>query len=177
MTSARLTARVAVFAALIYVLSWGTSYVPNLNLIFFLVFSAGFLWGTPAGMLTGAVGMGLWTAFNPYGPAPLPITVAQIIGASLGGSVGGLFYRLRLYKATGLLSVIWLVFASILCTLLFYLPVSVADAWLFQPFWPRLMAGLAWSSISLISNALIFSLLFHVTLRLYHKERPEFTSV
>ena len=77
-----LVARIALFSALVYVLSWGTSYLPNVNFIFFIVFSAGFLWGAVPGILVGLIGMGLWTAFNPYGPAPAPIMMAQVIGAA-----------------------------------------------------------------------------------------------
>jgi uncharacterized membrane protein len=84
----RLITRIALFSALIYVLSWGTSYFPNLNFIFFIVFVAGFLWGVVPGMLVGLIGMGLWTAFNPYGMAVPPIMLAQMLGASAGGVVG-----------------------------------------------------------------------------------------
>ncbi len=177
MTRARLTARIAVFAALIYVLSWATSYIPNLNLVFFLVFSSGFLWGASAGMLVGAMGMGLWTFFNPYGPAPIPVIIAQIVGASLGGVAGQLFHALQLHTGNKFMQTIWLVLGSIVCTVSFFLPVSLVDAWLFQPFWPRFIAGISWSLISFVSNAIIFSLLFHVTLRLYRSEKSRLSSV
>ena len=37
----RLIARIALFSALIYVLSWGTSFLPSVNLAFFIAFAAG----------------------------------------------------------------------------------------------------------------------------------------
>ena len=89
-----LIARVAVSAALVYVLSWGTSYLPNVNLIFFIVFSAGFLWGAGPGALVGAIGMGLWTAFNPFGPAAAPVMLAQVAGAALSAGVGAAYRRI-----------------------------------------------------------------------------------
>ncbi len=49
-------------------------------------------------------------------------------------------------------------------------PVNGVDAWLYQPFWPRFLGGLPWATISLVSNALIFPLLFGVVTRLYARE-------
>jgi hypothetical protein len=57
-----------------------------------------------------------------------------------------------------------------ICTILYFVPVSAVDAWLFQPFWPRFVTGLAWAVTSLVSNAFIFPLLFPVTLQLYRRE-------
>lgn len=171
MRGPRLLARVALFSALVYVFSWGTSYLPNVNLIFFIVFTAGFVWGGSAGILVGAVGMGLWTAFNPYGPAMLPIMMAQMLGAAASGLVGAAFrsrYERIQHKAKTAL--VELIAAAWLCTLFFYLPVNAVDAWLFQPFWPRFVGGLLWMLITLVSNSLIFPLLFGVTRHLYQKE-------
>ena len=71
--SVRLISRIALFAALFYVLSWGTAFLPNVNLGFLVAFTAGLLWGAVPGMLVGAVGMGIFTMFNPYGPATVPV--------------------------------------------------------------------------------------------------------
>ena len=68
-----LITRIALFSALIYVFSLGTFYLPNINLAFFIAFSAGFLWGKLPGALAGGVGMWLWTSFNPNGPASLSL--------------------------------------------------------------------------------------------------------
>ena len=114
----RLIPRIALFSALIYVLSWGTSYLPNVNLVFFIAFMAGAFWGLIPGVLVGAIGMGLWTTFHP-----------------------------------------------------FYLPVNLVDAWIFRPFWPRFIGGMAWSLISLGSNAIIFPVLFRPVWYMYNRER------
>jgi hypothetical protein len=169
--SPRLLARIALFSALIYVLSWGTSYLPNVSLIFFLVFAAGFVWGAMAGALIGAIGMGIWTSLNPYGPAGLPVMIAQVLGAATGGPVGAVFSRLDWRRKSNLRLVPWLILAAILCTLLYYLPVNVVDAWLYQPFWPRFTVGLLWMLISMGFNALIFPLLFGVIRFLYQREQ------
>ncbi len=169
-TSPRLIARVALFSALIYVLSWGTSYLPNVSLIFFLVFASGFVWGAAAGAATGAIGMGIWTTLNPYGPAGLPVMIAQVLGAASGGPVGALFSRLAWQEMPNRRLIPWLVLAAITCTSLYYLPVNSVDAWLYQPFWPRFTVGLLWMLISMGFNALIFPLLFGVIRFLYQRE-------
>lgn len=164
-----LTTRIALFAALVYVLSWGTSYLPNVNFVFFIVFAAGFLWGAVPGMAVGAVGMGLWTLFNPYGPATLPVMAAQVVGASLSGPIGAWFRQMgwRGVSAHRMVSVL-LVTAAI-CTLLYYLPVGLVDAWVFGPFWPRFLGGAIWAGISLVANMIIFPLLFPAVRYLYHR--------
>jgi len=166
----RLISRIALFSALVYVLSWGTSYFPNLNFVFFIVFTSGFLWGAGPGALVGLVGMGLWTVFNPYGPAPFPIMVAQLVGAASAGPVGSSFVRFPWQAMSERRLVASLVVCAVACTLLFYLPVNLIDSWLFRPFWPRFITGLLWMMISLVSNAIIFPLLFKVTRLLYLRE-------
>lgn len=165
----RLITRIAIFSAIVYVLSWGTSYLPNFNLAFFIIFSTGFIWGLLPGVLVGIIGMGLWTAFNPFGPAMPPVMIAQVLGAAGSGVVGFLFFKLN-WKKNNFLLKLKLSVAAMVCTLFYYLLVSVVDAWLFQPFWPRLISGLPWIGISFVSNILIFPLLFNVTLNLYNRE-------
>ncbi len=167
----KLVARIALFSALVYVLSWATIYLLNVNLIFFIVFSAGFLWGMFPGVVVGLVGMGLWSAFNPYGPAHPYVMAAQMVGAALSGPVGAAFQRINWeHTGSGRLYA-FLVASAVLCTVLFYIPVNLVDAWLIQPFWPRFVSSAVWSLVSLVSNMVIFPLLFGVTRHLYVRER------
>ena len=166
----RLIARIALFSALVYVLSYATVYLPNIGLMFFVVFTAGYVWGLRAGILVGMIGEGLFTTFNPYGPVAFPIALSQIFGAALCGLIGAGARRFGLDAAGKTQMVSMLAILGISCSIVFYLPVSVADAWLWQPFWPRLVAGLPWTAWSLVANAIIFPLLFPVTLHLYRRE-------
>lgn len=169
-TSVRLVTRIGLFSALVYVFSWATIYLPNVSLIFFVVFSAGYLWGKTAGMLVGMIGMGVWTTFNPYGPAHLYIMIAQVVSASFSGFLGSLF---RLTNPHALVSFgfrIKLALSGGLCALLYFLPVMTMDAWLFGPFWVRLIGGLPWVGFSIVANMIIFPLLFGVTRRILHRE-------
>lgn len=169
----RLLTRVALFSALIYVLSWGTSILPNVNLAFFIVFFAGAVWGLIPGVLIGLIGMALWTALNPFGPAMAPIMMAQAGGMALSGLVGFFFARWRYSDTTGWSLTLALTISAVLCTTLFYLPVNVIDAVLFKPFWPRFYASSVWSLISLGSNIVIFPLLFRALRPIYVKERAK----
>jgi hypothetical protein len=166
----QLVARIALFSALVYVLSWGTAYLPNVNFIFFIVFSAGFLWGVVPGVLVGSIGMGLWTLFNPYGPAPVPIMVAQVAGAAGSGIVGAVFRAGDWPRRKKVTLTFHLMMAAVVCTLLFYLPVNTVDSWVFQPFWPRFFSGALWGVISLGFNLVIFPLLFTAARYLYLRE-------
>ena len=169
----RLITRIALFSALIYVFSWALSVYPNVNVVFFIVFSAGFLWGALAGSLVGFIGMGLWTLFNPYGPATLPVMLAQVCGTAACGVLGALFAGIILATPGRVRLALVLIVAATLCTCLYFVPVSLVDAWVFQPFWPRFITGLGWSLLSLVSNVIIFPLLFGITRHLYERERSQ----
>ncbi len=166
----RLLTRIALFAALCYVTSLATLALPNVKLLFFVVFAAGFLWGIVPGMLVGIIGVGLWTFFNPFGPAGLPISLAQMGGGALCGLVGALFFYLPWEKMSRLVLSLLLIAASLTVTLLFFVPVNLLDAWLFGPFWPRFWMSMSWSLFSIGANALIFPLLFPAVKLLYERE-------
>jgi uncharacterized membrane protein len=166
----RLVTRIALFSALAYVMAFATAYLPNISLLYFVIFTAGFVWGPLAGTVVGLVGEGLFTTFNPYGPAPLPVAIAQVGGAVLCGLIGASLRPFGLSTMSVLRRSVVLGFVGLACGLAFFTPVSIVDAWLWQPFWPRLIAGFAWSVWALAANAVIFPLLFPVTLRLYLRE-------
>jgi len=166
----RLITRVALFSALIYILSWATIYLPNVKVIFFIIFSAGFLWGGVAGCLVGTIGMGIWTFFNPLGPAGLPIAFAQILGAGMCGPIGALLKWMPWLRMNRIGFGALLGSAGAICTLLYFIPVNLVDAWVYQPFWPRFISAMPWTAISLVSNMIIFPLLFPATRFLYERE-------
>lgn len=167
----RLMTRIGLFAALVYLFSWVTLALPNISLAFFVAFAAGLLWGVRSGMLVGAFGMALWTMFNPYGPAALPISVAQVVGMSLSGGLGGLLrFAAEWRQWSGRVRSLNAVLLGLASVFLFYLPVNIVDAWLFQPFWPRFIAGAIAASISALFNAIVFPLLFPIIGYLYDRE-------
>lgn len=167
----RLIPRIGLFASLIYILSWATTPLPNVNLIFFIVFSAGYMWGTSAGIITGAIGMGITTFFNPFGPAALPVMIAQVAGTAVSGLIGSFVYQLQIFNRSMISFYGIIILSAILCTVCFFLPVNLIDSWIFQPFWERFYISSVWSLVSVGSNILIFTLLFPALRTFYAKER------
>jgi len=167
----RLITRIALFAALIYMLAWATAPLLNVKLSFFLAFASGFLWGLFPGLLAGGIGQWLWTFFNPYGPATPWVMIAQVAGLAACGALGSAFRRSILRTSTRSTRIITLALAAVSCTLVFFVPVSLVDAWVYQPFWPRLLGGMPFVAISLAANLFIFPLLFGIILHLYERER------
>lgn len=166
----RLIARVGLFAALCYATSLATVYLPNIKVMFLIIFAAGVLWGILPGMAVGAIGCGLWSAFNPFGPAPLPILAAQIAGAALIGLLGGAVGLKRWILSISRLSLALASVAGVVSSLLFFLPVNIVDAYLFGPFWPRFWISMTWSLVAIGSNAVIYPLLFPLIHRIYPAE-------
>jgi hypothetical protein len=167
----RIITRIALFSALGYVFSLTlTVWFPNVNLIFFISFAGGFLWGAWAGMLVGAIGMGLWSVFNPLGPADPFTTAAQIVGMALSGLIGAGYARSGWQTRRIGLQTAWLVALALVCTGVFYLVVGTVDAWIYQPFWPRFVSSMIWALPSVISNGILFPLLFVVIRHLYARE-------
>ncbi len=171
MSRLRLITRIALFSALVYATSWSLVLLPNVKVSFFIIFTAGFVWGGVAGMLVGTVGTGLWSLFNPYGPVAMPIFAAQVIGSAACGLIGGVFRLSGMDRRSDLAVRLAMVVCGILCTVFYYAPVNMVDAWLFQPFWPRLIASMPWTLVALCANAIIFPLLFPAARLLYDKEK------
>jgi len=166
--------RVAVFAALVFVFSYSSAPLYNINPSFFIVFTAGFLWGLWPGIGVGVIGFALWSNFNPFGPAPLPLLISQLVGISFSAIIGVLFSRIITVDGSNWRSAPLLVLAGFLSGLSYHIIVDVVDAWLYQPFWPRLIGGLVFSLITIISNCIIFPLLYPALIFLYEREKERF---
>jgi ECF transporter, substrate-specific component len=168
---ARFAARVALFAALAYILALASVYIPNVSLSFIAVFAGGALFGLKTGISAGGLGMFLWTVFNPYGIAVIPVTIAQIGGMMLVGALGATVAGsmiMRHVQRRGF----W-IFALLGTAggLLYQIIVGTVNAWMFGPFWASLSAGLIFSLATIISNALIFPACYPLIVRLANRER------
>jgi uncharacterized membrane protein len=170
MTKTKQLARVAVFSALVFAFCFLSSFVPNVNPAFFVIFAAGFLWGVWPGVTVGAVGYFIWIIANPYGPSPLPLLLSQIVGIGFSGILGALARRFLKDIRWNFSTAVVMAVCGLLSGLVYHVVVDVVDAWLYQPFWPRLLAGLVFSLITIISNAIIFPLFFPALTFLYEKE-------
>ncbi len=163
--SAKRVAAIGVFAALAYVGSFVLMTIPNATLSILLVFFAGYYLGITGGALTGVVSALLISLFNPYGLAMLPILVAQVFAYMVIGGLGGLFSGRTGFDDYGR-SLIPLALLGLLTALIYQVPVSLADAWLFGPFWARLTMSAGFALITIVSNILFFVLLFPLLAKL-----------
>jgi len=170
MTRLRLLTRVALFSALVYVANFALVWIPNVKLGYFIIFSAGYLWGLKAGLVVGAVGQGMFTMFNPFGPVALPIMFAQILGGAGMGVIGAWWRNYKVHEKGVKTSAVLCALAGVICTIVYFLPVNIADAWLFQPFWPRFVVSASYTVIAIGANAIIFPLLFPAIAYLYRRE-------
>ena len=88
-------AKMGIFIALAIVLKLPILSIPNVEFFTFIVFAAGFLFGLIEGAIVGGVSMSLYTTFNPYGLAPLPIAFSQVFSMILIGLSGGIAFKLN----------------------------------------------------------------------------------
>ena len=163
--------RVAIFAALVFVSSYLTVFLSNIKLAFFIVFSSGLLWGALPGVCVGVVGLFLWSNLNPLGPVPLPLLMAQLIGISFSALIGAAASKLIPPSPPSIRIFLTMALCGFLTGLLYHLPVDIVDAWLIQPFWPRLIGGSVFSLITIISNCIIFPMLYPALLFIYRREK------
>jgi hypothetical protein len=164
-------AKMGVFTALPIVLKIPILQIPNVEFFTFVVFTSGFLLGIIEGGVVGVLSMSIYTVFNPYGLAPIPITVAQVISMFIIGISGGLFFSLKLLRGVVLVTFIWMGLAGLILTLLYDFLTNTGVAIVMGSFLPVMLAAIPFSLTHLISNSIIFILLTPVLLRLAKLER------
>lgn len=160
-----------VLTALPIVLKIPVLQIPNVEFFSFVVFSSGFLLGIIEGGIVGALSMGIYTMFNPYGPPPLPIGVAQILSMIIIGFCGGLFFYLTYKKGMNPVTFIWMGIAGFLLTLVYDLLTNLGVAIVAGEFIPVMFAAIPFALIHLLSNTIIFVLLTPILFRLAKLER------
>ncbi|MFH1313972.1 MAG: hypothetical protein ABIJ00_12210 [Candidatus Eisenbacteria bacterium] len=146
----------AVLIAAAIALGYLLSGVPNVEGMSAVTFLAGCLLGAGAGALVGAVSIALFSVLNPLGPALPHVLAAQVAGMSLVGVSGDLWRRLAAFVprpeilAAGLgalLTVVYGVLAD------YGFAVSMGR---WKDPWPVIIAGIPFSTVHIISNAVIF---------------------
>jgi len=169
--STKKIAKMGVFTALPIVLKIPILQIPNVEFFTFVVFTSGFLLGIIEGGVVGMLSMSIYTVFNPYGLAPLPITVAQVISMFIIGISGGLFFYLELFRGVALATFIWMGLAGLVLTLLYDFLTNSGVAIMMGRFVPVMLAAIPFALTHLISNIIIFVLLTPVLFRLAKLER------
>ncbi|MGB5105168.1 MAG: ECF transporter S component [Candidatus Zixiibacteriota bacterium] len=161
----RTVAAIGLYSALAYAGSFVLMVIPNATLGILMVFFGGYGTGTLAGCLIGAISATLISLFNPYGMAMLPILLAQIGGYSCVGMLGGSLAN-RLNARTSVYYLLSLGLLGVTTALLYQIPVSIVDAWLFGPFRERLVVSASFALITVASNVIFFIVLFPILAKL-----------
>ncbi len=148
------TAAVLIAAAI--ALGYLLAGVPNVEGMSAVAFLAGCLLGAGTGALVGAVSISLFSVLNPLGP-PLPhVLLAQVAGMSLIGASGHIWRRMTAIVprpeilAAGIGAVLTLVYGVLAD---YGFAVSMGR---WKDPWPVIIAGIPFSTVHILSNAVIF---------------------
>ena len=91
--SKNISFRIALISILVGI-GIGGSYaliaIPNVEILSFVIFLAGFLYGWQVGALVGGISEAIFGGFNPNGVAPLIVYLTLVISFTLIGMIGGL---------------------------------------------------------------------------------------
>ncbi|MFZ5432988.1 MAG: hypothetical protein ACOZB3_04360 [Calditrichota bacterium] len=151
---------IATFVAVGVAAGLALSGVPNVELVTAICFMAGYLLGSAAGMLTGALTELLFAGFHPLGSSFGPILLAQVTGMVVVGLLGGQAARLTCNNDSRLRYTISVVVSGILGTLIFdfltNLAFPIMSGFSFNQTLVSLTAGLPFAAIHLISNTVVF---------------------
>jgi hypothetical protein len=154
-------ARIGVGAALAVALAYATAPVPNVELLTLTVFLVGYVGGAFEGVVVGFIAAGVYSTFNPWGAAAPPIIAAQMLGQIFSGVAGCAAGYLRLAKPRVWWSYAMFALLGVGVTLVYDVLVTLAGIWLFgagEGLLVVLVAGLLFSLVHLISNAVLFAL-------------------
>jgi len=159
-------ARMGIFIALAIVLKYVLPQVPNVEPISFVVFSSGYILGAVQGGVVGLLTIFVCSVFSPYGMAPLPILIAQVISMTFVGLAGGMIAKLAWFLGPNMTANLLTVGAvGLVVTLVYDLLTNLAVAYMVGQLMPVLIGGVAFSLIHIISNTIMFAALSPVMFR------------
>ncbi len=157
----RRPARIALFAALAAALGFLFSPIPNIELVTFTLFAAGYAMGFSGGAIASLLAVLLYFGMNPYGSSFIfpPLLAAQLLAGVFIASLGALFARImppaRLRGNLG--RVLLLPFAALAALALPLFP-SFAYAWTVGGAWEGwLMLGVLMTSWGFVFNLVVFT--------------------
>lgn len=160
-------ALIALAVSLNYVLA----SIPNVELMTALIFISGVMLGWKYGLVIAVLAEGLFSAFNPFGPAPLPVLAFQVLGMALPGIAGGLLStflagqgkRLAISKHA-LLGALGALF-SILFDLLTTFGTALAMGFSWAGFLGLLSIGVVFYATHILANAMIFAMIVPILIQ------------
>ena len=141
-------------------LGYALALVPNVELVSFVCVVSGALLGKLWGGIDGALIFGLYSLLSPFGMPPVPLFITQIIcGAVMG--ISGAVVRKKLT------SPLYAALTGVLLTLFYDIATNAAGYFSFptaQTFFVYLLGGITFAAVHIISNGVLFAVLFPVVL-------------
>jgi energy-coupling factor transport system substrate-specific component len=154
--------RIAAFAAIGVVGGWALSAIPNIELVTAVCFSAGFLLGPVAGMLTGVLTETLFAGFHPMGSTFGPVLLAQVLGMAIAGWLGAVTALVIRRNRSGWFYTAVVACASIVTTAVFDLLTNLAfplsAGFSHAQFLASMLAAVPFAGIHIVSNFFVFLL-------------------
>ena len=158
---------IGLFSALGIALGLLLAPVPNVELVTATIFISGQVLGIQGGILVGLLTESLYSFLSPYGIAPMPIFLAQIISMMIVGYWGGRIGKLKpmptfkIHLITGLSGLALTLIFAILTTLAYVLFIEINTKILIS----SLLTGLSFYVIHILSNTGIFILIVPVVVQ------------
>jgi hypothetical protein len=176
MRTTRLVLLASLLVAMIVAAGQALAPIPNVELVTTLAFVSGYLLGPVLGAAVGAAGMGAHSLFNVLGAAAPPVWIVQVVCYGLIGWVGGMagpglarvHSRVRaafLSALTG--AVLVVVYQVAVNGVAFYAFTSDVAVWTY------VWAGVAFGTIQIIWNAVVFGVALPPMLRVLARHRRE----
>lgn len=159
-TSTRKLALAGMLTAMAVALGYALAGIPNVELVTATIFLAGFLLGPGYGAAVGFSAELIYTTFNPYGMAAIPVMLAQVLGMTIAGLAGAAFPALLRGRQTRSVILLCAV-AGFLLTLQFDLLTTLATGLVLgfsvEAIKAMLVFGSLFYATHLLSNTLIFA--------------------
>ncbi len=162
-----------IIIALAIALGYALAAIPNVELVTFTLAFGGVILGFGWGALVGGMGFGLYSILSPYGMAPLPLLIAQIIGGGIIG-LGGAMLGRWLRAGSSLKAILLSALAGVILTLSYDLLTNICSFILIassETLAAFIVGGLGFSIVHIVANGLIFAILMPMVMRLTKKYR------
>ncbi|KAA3616411.1 MAG: ECF transporter S component [Calditrichaeota bacterium] len=164
---------IANFIAVGVAIGYALAFLPNIEMVTMIIFIGGYLLGWRSGAFIGLATEFIYSNFNLYGPAPIHILVAQIFAMTTTGIVGGIAKNIGGVNLSSVASRIMFLVLGGAVTVFFDLVTTWADVFIIDAgmgfFMSRLIAGMPFFAVHIVSNAFIFFFLVHTLIQTLQK--------
>jgi hypothetical protein len=160
--------------ALIFAAGQALAEVPNVEVVTFLTFIAGYLLGPLAGALVGGFGMGAHSLFNVMGAAAPPLLAAQMVCYGVVGLAGAPGGRALVRIRSRALSAVVAGAMGAALVVVYQVTVNAVSFVTFAPgvsVWTYVWGGVAFGMVQVAWNAALFGVAAPPTLRILESRR------